>query len=383
MFQRRQQPASRRTAKGRRTPPHPRTSPSGRSDAPHGWTPPAAKDAPFSRVRSSNLTMVLADGSRSLSSIVTTVVGAVQAGTGLHALGTPAVRDAAARVIEQRGPSLTSAERFVLGRLRDAGVRLPTYADYAASDLLTSDIGSGTPRDVTARTAQIVTNVLAVVRGMPALADHPNRAQVDGQADSLSDLCLNLSFSHRAETVVDAATVRAAILPESDIPDEILFQAVVQISEVCFASCLALVAKAVEAVVHDEAAEAALAVHHANNVLSILNPALRLITLTMSVNTWLEFRPLIVRPSAIQSARFQSLLAASGSLRRVSTHRRFPRYEAEWIPRLAAEHDEMDRKLQGWRAAHLGVARLFTPGGGDGISWLENNPADTDQVSRS
>jgi hypothetical protein len=298
---------------------------------------------------------------------------------GCAALGTHDLRRNARYLLGKHGTALREVNRVLLARLVIAGFRQPAYEDYTAVPVLCrtdAAVHIATSDVITRIALRTVSDIVGLLGELPQLTDHPERAKLDAKIAIIRDLCGELAFGPAPtdhldddEPVVDPV-IHGAMLPESGVAEELVFQAVTQSSEVVFAAASILAHRATVRIAHDQAVLAAVDLHHAAVV---QQPLIRLLGLldVMSVESWESFRPAIERPAALQSRHYRALTMLYPEVTRIHDHARYPKHERAHVPWLRQNLDGAISSLDQWRAMHGAIAAKYTPGGSPGLFWLK------------
>jgi tryptophan 2,3-dioxygenase len=294
---------------------------------------------------------------------------------GLSALGSPQVRDDAAFVRGQYCDVLVPSMEFVLARLEGAGFP-PPYALYIAEALVCVPDDTADSSSVARAAFRLIYEMTDHLRTLRELNSHPQRDILHKQIASIHNLCNDYMFASAPTAGPARHLLDRSLLPESDVPDELIFIRVLQTHEIVFATAAVLGSRALQNIAHSRAAAAVLDLDSMVRVESLFPALLRLLK-PMSVDTWCSsIRPLVLEPSAIQSRHYHVLKGQlggkdqPGEIARILTHPRFPAWEQQYVPLCRALAAEARRLLQCWERMHLQIARKYTPGGSPGVSYL-------------
>jgi tryptophan 2,3-dioxygenase len=294
---------------------------------------------------------------------------------GLSALGSPQVRDDAAFVRGQYCDVLVPSMDFVLERLEGAGFP-PPYALYIAEALVCVHDDTADSSSVARAAFRLIYEKTDHLRTLPELNNHPQRDLLRKQIASIHKVCNDYMFTSAPTAGPARHLLDRSLLPESDVPDELIFIRVLQTHEIVFATAAVLGSRALQNIAHSRAADAVLDLDSMVRVESLFPALLRLLK-PMSVDTWCSsIRPLVLQPSAIQSRHYHVLKGQlggkdqTGEIARILTHPRFPAWEQQYVALCRALAAEARRLLQRWERMHLQIARKYTPGGSHGVSYL-------------
>ena len=292
---------------------------------------------------------------------------------GVFQLGCTGLREAATLLL-QEGRADSHAVGFLLVRLEQAGLP-PAYPRYIGVDLLTGAPSARVSSGQVARNAvRLLYDLAASLLEVPELADHPRREVLERCVETIMETCREYTFSRIPPDSPHENVVSISLLPESAVADELIFLRVVQCTELCFFTASQLAARALEAIAYSDALEVESALHWIICLVGFLLPLLKLLA-PMSVENWLEFRPLIVRPSAIQSISFHNLSTHLGEIQRVLQHPRYAAMQQAYLPCCHCLLSQATKHLQTWYKAHLKIAakygRASKDNMPDGVRWLE------------
>jgi hypothetical protein len=294
---------------------------------------------------------------------------------GVGALGSPQVRTAAAFVRGQYRDVLVPSMDFVLARLEGAGFA-PPYALYIAEALVCGHDDTADSSSLARAACRLISEMTDHLRTLPELTSHPQRDILHKQIEAIHQLCNDYMFASAPTAGPARHLLDRSLLPESDVPDELIFLRVLQTHEVVFATAAVLGSRALQNIAHSRAADAVLALDAVVRLESLFPALLRLLK-PMSVDIWCSsIRPRVLQPSAIQSRHYHVLKGhlggkdQPGAIARILTHPRFPAWEQQYVPLCRALVAEARRLLQRWERMHLQIARKYTPGGSPGVSYL-------------
>jgi hypothetical protein len=191
---------------------------------------------------------------------------------------------------------------------------------------------------------------------------------------NIVEQCREYTFSRIPPNSPPENVVIVSLLPESAVTDELIFMRVVQGSELCFSAASWLAARVLEAIAYSDALSVQGALHWIVCLEHFLLPLLKLLA-PMSVENWLAFRPLIVRPSAIQSQSFHNLSTHLNEIQRVLQHPRYIAMQQVYLPCCQDLLHQAINRLQTWYKAHLKIAAKYSGASKDnmpdGVRWLE------------
>jgi hypothetical protein len=294
---------------------------------------------------------------------------------GVRAVGSPQVRADAAFVRGQYGVVLGPSMDFVLQRLEGAGLP-PPYALYIAEALVCGHDDTAGSSSLARATFRLISEMTDHLRTLPELTSHPQREILGKQIASIQQRCNDYTFAAVPQAGPPRHLLDRSLLPESDVPDELIFIRVLQSHEIVFATAAVLGSRALQNIAHSRAVDAVLDLDSMVRVESLFPALLRLLK-PISVDTWCSsIRPFLLEPSAIQSRHYHVLKgqlggkAQPGEIARILTHPRFPAWEQRYVPLCRALAAEARRHLQRWERMHLQIARRYTPGGSPGVSYL-------------
>jgi hypothetical protein len=297
---------------------------------------------------------------------------------GVYQFGSGGLREAAT-LLQQEQEGHSQAVHWLLKRLQHAGLP-PSYPCYIATEVLTAAwpeaLGSA---QAGRNTLRLLYDLVASLLEVPELADHPRREVLEQRAHAIMEQCREHTFSHHFPDCPIENVVKVSLLPESPVRDELIFMRVVQSTELVFTAASRLAAKALEAIAYSDALEALCALHWLVCMETYLLPFLRLLS-PMSIENWLAFRPLIVRPSAIQSIAFHDLSTHLSELSRVVNHPRYAREQRAYLPCCQELLNTSVRHLHVWYRAHTQIAskysrsRTSSSAKPEGVNWLEQQP---------
>ena len=293
---------------------------------------------------------------------------------GVYGLGSSGLREASATLLQEQGTNFSIAVRWLFKRLQDAGLP-PSYPRYIGTEVLnawgTEAIGSG---QVVKNTVRLIYELLAYLLEVPELQDHPRRVLLKQRVQEIMEKCREYSFSNVPSATPPADVAKVSLLPESPVSDELIFLRVVQSTELVFNAAAKLTAMALESIAYSDAAEAMVALQWVICLESLLLLLLRLLA-PMSVEHWLEFRPLIVKPSAIQSMSFHSLSTHLNELHRILNHPRYAERQQAYLPRCQDLLNQASKALSTWYKAHTRIAAKYGQAmheyKPEGVRWLE------------
>jgi hypothetical protein len=291
---------------------------------------------------------------------------------GIYQLGCTGLREAATLVLQEG--TCPQAVGFLINRLAQAGLP-PSYPSYIGTEVLTATWPEATASGQAARNAvRLLYDLIASLLEVPELYDHPQRVVLQSCTGKIMEKCREYTFSRIPSANAPENVVRVSLLPESAVTDELIFMRVVQGSELCFYTASQLAARALEAIAYSDALEVQCALHWVVCLENFLLPLLRLLS-PMSVENWLEFRPLIVRPSAIQSQSFHNLSTYLNEIQRVLQHPRYGVMQQVYLPCCQGLLSQATKHLQTWYKAHLKIAAKYSRASKDsmpeGVRWLE------------
>jgi hypothetical protein len=291
---------------------------------------------------------------------------------GVYRLGCTGLREAATRLLQEETHS--QAVRCLLVRLEQAGLP-PAYPCYIGVDLLTGAPSARAASGQVARNAvRLLYDLAASLLEVPELTDHPRREVLERCVETIMETCCEYTFSRIPPDSPHENVVSISLLPESQVVDELVFLRVVQCTELCFFTASQLAARALEAIAYSDALEVQCALHWIVCQASLLLPLLKLLA-PMSVDSWLSFRPLIVRPSAIQSQSFHHLSTHLNEIQRVLHHPRYVAMQQAYLPCCQSLLSQAIKQLQTWYKAHLKIAAKYSRATKDdmpeGVRWLE------------
>jgi tryptophan 2,3-dioxygenase len=294
---------------------------------------------------------------------------------GVSALGSPQVRADAAFVRGQYAAVLGPSMDFVLQRLAGAGFS-PPYALYIAEALVCGHDDTAGSSSVARATFRLIYELTEHLGTLPALHSHPRRAILRQQIAAIQKLCNAYTFAAAPTAGPARHLLDSSLLPESAVPDELIFLRVLQTHELVFATAAVLGRRALQNIAHSRAADAVLDLDAMVRVESLFPALLRLLK-PMAVDTWCaSIRPRVLEASAIQSRHYPVLKGhlggkeQPGEIARLLSHPRFPAWEQPYVPLCRALAAEARRLLQRWERMHLQIARKYTPGGSPGVSYL-------------
>ena len=304
---------------------------------------------------------------------------------GVYGLGSSGLREASATLLQEQGTHFSNAVRWLFKRLQDAGLP-PSYPRYVGTEVLnawgTEAVGNG---QVAKNTIRLIYELLAYLLEVPELQDHPRRVLLEQRVQKIMEKCREHSFSSIPPDTFPADVAKVTLLPESPVSDELIFLRVVQSTELVFNAAAKLTARTLESIAYSDAVDAMVALHWTICLESLLLPLLRLLA-PMSVEHWLEFRPLIVRPSAIQSINFHSLCTQLNELNRILNHPRYAEGQHVYLSGCQDLLKQASKTLSTWYKAHTRIAakygqalREYKP---EGVRWLETqHPIDGGTVT--
>ena len=291
---------------------------------------------------------------------------------GIYRLGSTGLREASATLLQEGTHS--HAVRCLLLRLEQAGLP-PAYPRYIGVDLLTGAPSVEASSGLVARMAlRLLYELLASLLEVPDLRDHPCREVLEQRVQALMEHCREHIFSCHCPDSPPENVVSISLLPESQVTDELIFLRVVQCSELCFYTASQLAARALEGIAYSDALEIQCALHWIVCLEGFLLPLLKLLA-PISVSNWLEFRPLIARPSAMQSQSFHHLSTHLGEIQRILIHPRYTAIQQVYLPCCQGLLSQATKHFQTWYKAHLKIAAKYGRASKDdtpeGVRWLE------------
>src|SRR6266496_336005 len=278
---------------------------------------------------------------------------------GVYGLGSSELREASATLLQEQGTHFSHAVRWLFKRLQHAGLP-PSYPCYVGTEVLNASwteaaVGSG---QVAKHTVRLIYELLAYLLEVPELQDHPRRVLLQQRVEELMEKCREHSFSSVPPDTPSADVVKVSLLPESSVSDELIFLRVVQSTELVFHAAARLTARTLEAIAYSDAVEAMGTLHWVVCLESFLLPLLRLLA-PMSVEHWLELRPLIVRPSAIQSISFHHLSTQLNELHRILNHPRYASCQHAYLPGCQDLLNRASKAMSTWYKAHTRIATKY------------------------
>jgi tryptophan 2,3-dioxygenase len=137
-----------------------------------------------------------------------------------------------------------------------------------------------------------------------------------------------------------------------------MFMAVTQSCETLFDGAAELRQRAAEAVDYADAAHAEFNLHMAARILASLQSAGRPLS-AMTVTAWLDIRPAIVDPSAIQSHNFQTIRTLLRGLPRRMAHDRYRATERQRLPAVFDALENVVEAVRRWSDQHFGFAHRY------------------------
>lgn len=293
--------------------------------------------------------------------------------TGMNSLQSPELRQASTAIEQKYGERLSVPARWLLRRLENAGYQ-PTYPDYLGLDILTVCEETACDAASKARAAfRLIDEIIVYLIHLPQLQKHHGRKGLQRRANAILDKTREYTFSMVRTDPPSRDIIQLSLVPESGVPDELIFIRVLQCSELIFGTAKDLADRALEWVSYGEILPGVETMHWIAGLSELIVPFLGLMS-PMTKESWHQIRPLILAPSAIQSMNFHRLSANLGELRRILQHPRSQKSHLRYLPVLEELITYSIAKFQVWDRAHLAVATKYNAGlegKSDGVQWLE------------
>ncbi|MCI0561688.1 MAG: hypothetical protein MN733_24630 [Nitrososphaera sp.] len=305
---------------------------------------------------------------------------------GVYKLQSVGLRQASTAVLQENDRRLEKPARYFLERLQISGHQ-PPYPQYTALELLSlwENPSQETPqmaKDIFRLISELISHLLE----MQELLDHPHRNLLEKRGTAIVEKCRESIFSFAPSSSPSRMMIELSLIPESDKRDELIFLRVVQGSEIIFGAAKVLTARAIESVAYSDALQTAVNLHWVARLLDLLLPLVRLMA-PMSVEQWLQFRPLIVEPSAIQSINFHDLSAKLGELKRIINHPRYLEQQQVYLPVCQELLNQAIRTYRTWDKAHRAIASKYGQATSaykpEGVQWLEERQPPTSTLEET
>lgn len=305
--------------------------------------------------------------------------------TGVYELRSTELRQACTSLLKETSEQLSKPSRWLLERLQNAGHQ-PPYPQYVGVELLAvwdnpSVLSSQMAKDAFRLIYELISHLLE----LPQLRDHPRRKALEKSGSTILEKCREVVFARDPTCSPPAEIIQFSLLPESGIEDELIFLRVVQGSELVFGTAKSLVARAIESTAYGDALQTLVNLHWAIHLMDLLLPLFRLLA-PMPVEHWLQIRPLIVDPSAIQSMNFHSLSAQLGELERILKHPRYQDSQRCYLPLCQDLLRQAISMYQTWDKAHHAIAAKYGQATlhskPEGVQWLEDRNSPPCSVER-
>ncbi len=308
-------------------------------------------------------------------------------GNGMNKLQSPGLRQAAGDILHKYGSSLSPSARWFVGRLQNAGYQ-PTYPDYLSLGILTPCPTKSCDAPMLAKnTFRLIGELSHHLLGLPELQDHAHHASLEKRVNGLSEKAHDHLFSMLPAVPPSSDLIRLSLVPESDVPDELIFIRVLQCSELVFSAAKDLVINALEWMSYGEILEVVRNLHWVNCLSDLVVPLLGVLS-PMSKESWRQIRPLIMAPSAIQSPNFHNLIPNIDELARILQHPRLIQSQQRYLATAQELLGEAKDKFQTWERGHHAIAAKYnrlspSEPKSDGLIWLESRraPFESDTLS--
>jgi hypothetical protein len=304
---------------------------------------------------------------------------AVVRATGMSKLQSIGLRQAAGDILQKYGSNLSPATRWFMGRLQNAGYQ-PTYPNYLGLGILIPCTSASCEAPSLAKnTFRLICELCQHLLALPELQGHTHRDALEKRVNTLSEKARDHLFSMIPAAPPSSDLIRFSIVPESDVPDELIFIRVLQCSELVFSTARDLVINALEWMSYGEILEVVRNLHWADCLSDLVVPLLGVLS-PMSKESWHQIRPLIMAPSAIQSPHFHSLIPNMVELARILQHPRFIRAQQRYLTTAQELLSESQDKFQMWERGHHAIAAKYNrlssaEPKSDGLLWLESRRA--------
>lgn len=263
----------------------------------------------------------------------------------------------------------------LLTRLSSAGLS-PSYDIYMAVKILTDHLKLEDATEIRRTVARTIDEIVTDMLGWPELAALPNPELIKQRLGIILETCDRLH--HGSHPVVGAPTdvLEYSSLPESPVHTERFFQRTTQAQELIFAACALLTERAGHAIAYGDVGQAGHELRAAAYLLDVLLQTTFRMLQPLTLEAWLQIRPDIEKPSAIQSRNYRTLASNIETLHvNLASHRL--EYGAEdWEKGDAERFRELIGVVcaahEAWHRTHLGMVRKYTPpGDSDGLIWLK------------
>ncbi len=297
--------------------------------------------------------------------------------TGVQEMNSPQIHMASTRVLEEQGDELIPSVQWLLRRLQGAGF-FPSYTNYIGLNIFNfaDDTQLSSPQ-IGKNTYRLIYDFLLYLLEIPQIQQHEHFEVLKKQVERIAEVCQEYVFPSETVGVYPGHIIKMTLLPESHVPEELVFMRVLQCTDLVFGTVTLLTNRAIEFITYGNALEAMQALHWATCLEKLLTPLLRPL-LFMTIDSWVEIRPFIDRPSAIQSQHFHNLCARFSEIERIFNHPRVPESQNRYIALCQELATEANTLLQRWYKAHFRIADKygsFAKPKSKGVQWLENqNP---------
>ncbi|MFE7439433.1 hypothetical protein ACFU7X_03040 [Streptomyces chartreusis] len=274
---------------------------------------------------------------------------------------------------------------WLLRRLQSS--QPPTFDAYTGESVTRLAVTDGDPLITLANVAEVVSELLGgLLREdfLVRLSDE-QRTRVQGRIEKLLDQVRDLQVRVGAEPRVHYAVgsvpevVERLLVPESAVPEEIVFLRIVQATNVIFYAVANLLKAARSAAALGDLAGAALLLDRAFPTARLLQPLAGAHSL-IPTDIWHSFRPLIVEPSALQGENFPDLVVEVTVLvneaQRIMSNPRIPEDRRAFEPLCTALLADVNEAVDRWHSAHAPMTKSKN-GEGEGSRWLEEQRGNT------
>ena len=296
---------------------------------------------------------------------------------GRKAAMSPSLRGKAQDGLRHEG--FTVVEKWML--LRVASGRAPTYSEYTGEALLRTILADADALVMMANAAEFVSELLAalLVEDVLMRFEGRQRQRIEERVSKLLDQVQDVQFlagpraSFNGSALSVPQLVGRLFVPESGVPEEMIFVRIVQATDAVFLAVAALLTAARQAIALGDLPHGLLYLDRALLFARTLQPlagANRLI----HDEAWLSLRPLIIEPSAIQGQNFPRLAVELKNLtaeaQRILQHPRVPEDRRAWEPLLTELLSEIHKAVKRWHDAHGPMAASKNGPKSDGAVWL-------------